>query len=509
MIDFVVEIFVPVLGSDGKAGSIATGYPVTPNLILTARHSLFPQRPKRDETRPIEIRWRHPDVPKKDWQPTGGIVWESERWDLALFEFEPPPGISIGCAVLSEQRPSPNMEWSSIGFPRVRKKSDGIRDPFPMAGRVFQMMSKDERFDVASEAGPKTKDDWKGASGSPVIVDFRILGMVVSVPDRLGAQRLKAAPMWRVLDEEPEFVSKLGLRERKERRNQLARQIGTVLKDSPGALKSLQVCFAQEFRLSSGDGFADIAAFVERVMNAKLEGLVRACNRAMEELRSAPERMAISRLVQLVVPVIFGAADVDSVVAARGGAGAALLALNAFHPTVAEIIMAGADGRATDYCPRDDEGHFPKGRLNLPEPPENGFDEEGRKAQRALEKHLQAKFRWDEAERFLMDVDAFMIRRFPGGVPAGASEKRRVDSAAREIESQAAHKGRTYYLIVQPPDDKDVEGKARMDATLQGLRVRYPGLMCLALDNTGALDDVQSRQLRSFVDLLPMKSKPQ
>ena len=63
--NLLVEIFVPTQGSGGKRGEFASGYPVAPDLILTARHALNP--PDRDLDHPIEMRWRHPGVDASHW----------------------------------------------------------------------------------------------------------------------------------------------------------------------------------------------------------------------------------------------------------------------------------------------------------------------------------------------------------------------------------------------------------------------------------------------------------
>ncbi|MDQ2696679.1 MAG: serine protease [Pseudomonadota bacterium] len=84
--NLIVEIFVPKTGTGCKKGEIATGYPVARNLILTARHVLYPQETRRDDACNIEVRWRHPNVKDKGWRPITGVVWESEPWDLALLE---------------------------------------------------------------------------------------------------------------------------------------------------------------------------------------------------------------------------------------------------------------------------------------------------------------------------------------------------------------------------------------------------------------------------------------
>jgi hypothetical protein len=114
------------------------------------------------------------------------------------------------------------------------------------------------------------------------------------------------------------------------------------------------------------------------------------------------------------LPAVYDHGVVETVRSACGDVQAGLLALPAYHHTVAEIIMAGADRRPLELCARRDDNHFPKGRLRLPEPPECGFDEDGRQAMAAIEEHLARKLTLDpdQAQALERAVDGFMIARF-------------------------------------------------------------------------------------------------
>jgi hypothetical protein len=218
--DLIVEIFVPIEGSDGYEGCIATGYPIARDRILTARHPLYPDDgPARDPSHPIEVRWRCPDA-DGDWQPVRAIAWENARWDLALLDCPLPPRVAANPGFPCESPPDDGMRWTSVGFPRVAGRRNDRREPFNMQGHVYSALTGAERFAVSEEAGPSREDAWKGASGAPVFVDWRILGVIVSVPADLSAKRLDAVPLWRVLREEPAFREQIGFDERKRRYDQ-------------------------------------------------------------------------------------------------------------------------------------------------------------------------------------------------------------------------------------------------------------------------------------------------
>lgn len=505
--EWIAEIFVPKHGTRGEKGEIATGYPVTRDLILTARHPLFPPDPGRDENRPIDLRWRHPAVLDKGWQAAGGIVWDSERWDLALLQFQLPQGISPCGSFLSERRPADDMEWVSVGFPRVGGKRDGVREPFHMKGTVFSMLETDRTFAIDATAGPPLEDDWKGASGSPVVVNWRILGIIVSVPEKLGAQRLRAVPMWRVLQEDPTFCEKVGYRARQARRDSVIRNVEQTLRPSFNALDALAKQLpgaSDELKSKSSDEKAHYLA--QRLLDAEVDEVIAACQAAHRALAGV-DAMAIADAVQIILPAVYDHGVVETVRGARGETAPALLTLPAFYPTVAEIIMAGVDGRETLFCPLEREDDFPKGKLNLPEPPEGGWDEDGRRAQKDLEKHLTRKFCWEQADPLSDAVDDFMVHRFPSRGPAGVerTQEQKIRAAAREIQYRAEKAGRTHYLIFTQP--KDSQDQARLEQTVRRIRKRYPGLMCLSLTPDFAVEDADNLCFRPLLDLLPKKQR--
>ena len=79
--NLLIEIFVPTKeGPD--VGIKATGYPVGPRRILTARHVLFPG--DRDETRPIEARWYHQAGTNANWRAITKISWNEDHFDVAV-----------------------------------------------------------------------------------------------------------------------------------------------------------------------------------------------------------------------------------------------------------------------------------------------------------------------------------------------------------------------------------------------------------------------------------------
>jgi hypothetical protein len=507
--DFVVEIFVPVRGAAGKKGKIATGYPVTGEHILTARHPLFPERPARDKGRPIEVRWRCDGV-GRDWRRIDGIVWEDAGWDLALLAYRPPEGVDPWAGCLSEERPTPDAKWYSVGFPRVGGKRDNERVPFPMSGKLKPTIAGEPRFHIEEASGPDDPADWKGASGSPVFLgryDTRIVGVIVSVPEKLGARRLSAVPMWRVLREDPTFCEKIGYHQRKERFEGFKDALKAVLARDAGAVDALAGAvrgLEQEIDGQTSGKRAEKLA--ERLLQFEVEPFLRIIDTAYRRVTKGHPQSAeaISEVARLLLPALYDHGVVENVRSACGDVEVALLSVPAHLETIAEIVMAGADRRAAEFCVRRPERSYPKGVLCLPEPPEGGFDEDGTEALQALEKHLHGKFSTAGAQSFERAVDDFIIRRFDPRSDADEQRKfeQRRQLAAIEINRQADI-GRTHYLILRSPEDAATH--AGLQRMVRALRERYRGLMCIELSRAFELELAEKQRFRPLLDLLPQQ----
>lgn len=346
-----------------------------------------------------------------------------------------------------------------------------------------------------------------------MFVDSRIFGVIVSVPKDVKARRLSAVPIWRLLREAPDFCEQIGYQQRKDRRDALEQAVCAALAKARDAVETL----ADEIPVPAKDieGLTSperAALLAQRLLGLEIDQVVAVADRAYRKrVATQPEAaQAIADAVRAILPAVYDHGVVETVRGACGDAQAGLLALPAYHHTVAEIVMAGADRRPLDLCARRDDNHFPKGRLCLPEPPECGFDEDGRQAMAAIEEHLAHKLALDsDHARLALEraVDGFMIARFAArsGTDAKRSDAQRQALAAREIKRQA-DTGRTHYLILRAPEEAD--DHQRLCEVARTLRTRYPGLMCIELSRAFEHEDSEFDRFRPFLDLLP-KQRPQ
>ncbi len=372
------------------------------------------------------------------------------------------------------------------------------------------MLEGDPTFAISEEAGPTIEDAWKGASGAPVFVDWRILGVIVSVPADLQAKRLGAVPIWRVLKEEPAFRAEIGFDERKQRHDAILDMLKRLLTDSPEAIKTLAQHRPElKARIEgAADRAKKAAVLAEGLLDLEVPELIQTCQQAHARLGRDPAGEVLTEIIQVVLPAVYDHGVVETVRNACGEVAAELLTLPACYPTVAEIVMAGADRRVASFCDREREEDFPRGKLNLPTPPETGFDSDGEEAQRALDEHLAGKFSWSDPDRLAelsATVDSFMIQRFRGQSILGVerSRERRIRAAAREIAYQAKTLGRTYYLLA--PALANPGDQAALVSAMAAIRGRYKGLMCLSLYADEDAEDAEYECFRPLLELLPKK----
>lgn len=204
----VVEVFVAT-EPGGKTGEGGTGFPVGRDLIMAARHVICV-----DESSPpaslqqIELYWRHPDVDANQRTRVDAIEWGSDQseaqWDVVLLRARLPEVIANAAPALpkiSATKPDDRMNWFSAGFAQVRgSDAHGVRIMDDMKGTAYSRAEFYNRFKLDVAAPPNAHELWAGASGSPVIVDDQIIGVIALAPPGYDAKALYATPMWRLLE---------------------------------------------------------------------------------------------------------------------------------------------------------------------------------------------------------------------------------------------------------------------------------------------------------------------
>jgi hypothetical protein len=212
-------IEIHVTADDGREKNF-TGYPVAPGRILTARHGLLPD--VISEAKIIKVRWHELEVrdPRRDWRPAK-VIWEDGPLDVALLACNFPDGLT-GYGWLSDQPPretNPPMRWASAGIAKAGDKSKTASGSFDFHGNVYSAAGNKLRFDIGVEDEALARAYWEGASGMPIFVDRRIIGVAMSCDEATEARRFKASPVRKML-RDPKFRDAIGYDAREKRRDE-------------------------------------------------------------------------------------------------------------------------------------------------------------------------------------------------------------------------------------------------------------------------------------------------
>ncbi len=216
---------------------------------------------------------------------------------------------------------------------------------------------------------------------------------------------------------------------------------------------------------------------------------------------------AITQLVLAILPVRHGTDDVEDVRVHRLEAGK-LVELHASHKTIAELIMARADGRPAAYVRPHALSEFTGGKACLARVPEGGRD--------PLGKQLQRDFTHDLIGTFESCIDAQFENRFTDylrrklEVPTDSSgddedlddwinDGLRLYAEWQARQFLAAGGSYTHYFLVETPPgltdaDRDVQ-----NAVLLKLKARFPEIVFLRLAPFSRKELLPYSQLRALL----------
>lgn len=411
------------------------------------------------------------------------IVCPSQKdLDAALIRCSPPrDGMVWG--IVSRDRPLDKMEWASEGFPAfTRYKKECCTNRF--SGKVRSKALNESCVELAVEKAPEVGDDWKGVSGMLVFVGRKIIGVVQSVPPNFNARKLYATPTWKLFEDEA-FRQAIGHGEQAKRIEEIKDKVIELLGRSPDAVTALAKQIKIDKELVGLPSDQQTEQLINRLIDKKdVRTATMDLRRAHQSLcqkndgnaeQNAKAASILVNAVQLIVPVIYDYGVVKWTDRQRASGSVALVPLPVGTKTLAEIIMAGVDGRETQFRYREGETDYPEGKFSLPQMPECGIDPEGAKTREALHDHLDKKFYLQEPESFRRAVDDYLLAIF-SRPRRGASERNlqeRKKLAANLLASESRDQNRTFYMLFYlPQDDKEQKPMRTFGLIPQG---RLPG----------------------------------
>lgn len=486
--NLTAEIFVPTREGNGQHGKVGTGYPIGKGLVLTARHVLMPD--DRDDEYPIEIRWKHPGLAadEQGWHPVDEVVWgmDTPEIDVAIVRTGFPRVID-SWGLTTRHKPVTHQKWESEGFAAAGgKDEDGRRRPVALGGDVFSAGDQDPTFDVQVMAPTDDLLKWQGASGSPVFIGRRILGVVCTCPDNFQGARFKATPVWKLLEIQS-FRDVLGYDDQLDKVRQVTSRVARLLERTIEGMESLdKECFRSDDEPVAESTEQRATRLADRLLMLDIESLVIACRRAQRSLLESGDTAAaalISKMLCELLPVRYEFDATSSIRTGELEAGSGFISLPISTRTVAELIMADVDLRRACYRFENDRA---VGENSLPMAPESGCDESGEAFIRSMETHLFNVF----------------------GRPENSNQKRSNEERRKmvvvELESDVKSEQRTHYYLFHLPVDEGEQ--VRVKQSIQELKRRYPPIKFLCLDDSFDTELHERKLVRPLEQILSAES---
>ncbi len=461
--DHIVQVSAHAAGEGGRIG---TAYPVAADRLLTAKHVLHPE----NATGAIDVCWVNlpgdagaPRSAQIEWQGGDGV-------DAAILRCAFPPGLELTSYVISRAQPPSGLPWESAGFVRAGASTERRRRPTPLTGEI-QPLAHDPRrsgtFELGVDYAAASAEDWQGASGSPVFVGQRILGVVASTERAFQARRLTATATCRLF-EDPSFRAAIGYAEAWPRLEQLHGEVVAVLSQSPDAMACLALELSIDPRAVNGGDAALARVVVDGLLEQPLDGVLRRLNMAQRRLFEARALTAARRIWDVARPLMPALREVARVeVSQWPTSGHSLLTLPTATETLAEIILAAADGRPARFRLL---GDMPEPELKIPVPPWGGE---------------AAGLSWYEKQWHDQLIDKFVTNPRTKKV-APQDEKIRI--AAKRLKLHAEVNKERYYYIVEAKELGEVVGWEALVARLQR---HYPDVVFVALRDCAFEDETE------------------
>ncbi|MEO1616734.1 MAG: serine protease [Planctomycetota bacterium] len=364
-LECVARIFSAEEGK--KTGNNGTAYPIARDRVITAAHVL-------DGRKNAEIWWNQKEEAKRlDWREAK-VAWDGadEGIDVAVLQTEFPDAIA-NYAPLSLKPPQYKQPFESRGFAAIGKQEDD-RKAVPITGEVIQYVKIDKEVSLGIQFGAEQEKDWKGASGSPVILNGILAAILANCPVGFSATRANAIPLC-VLAQHHGFFDAIEFtadveqlkRIREERRDVVVCRLEELLAPHKNVIQKLVLQLRQHddtSELEKKTVVSEQAAPLSRILvsvqpKTALEALLAATDSENPTLNSN-EKELIREISQLVLPVTIDTATRH--LAKTNDS----FELKAISDAMAELAIASLESRSARFRSNHETDDLPTGLNKLP-----------------------------------------------------------------------------------------------------------------------------------------------
>ncbi|MBF0371701.1 MAG: trypsin-like peptidase domain-containing protein [Magnetococcales bacterium] len=485
----VVAVVVPTTNAEGIP-VVGTGCSVSDDLVLTARHVVFPS--DRDLDKPIRIYWNaghgtSPEDRDRVELALDCIAWDGEEAGLGavLLKSPRPKHVrGVPTARFASIKPSRECRWQGRGYPAAATPSGSLA-PTDFNGIFLPPIKRDHFFQVTVDAPPSSEQNWQGASGMAIVSDEgMILGLAYEVPHNFGAERAHVVPAWRLFEDDG-FKECLGSDkiDYEAFRADMQEKIAQILQDCEPVDKKLADRYKVTNKSDKEERTRETAA---RIVDSDPEELL---NHLYQIKYKEPGMHdtgaeALSAVMHAALPILDDLYVHDVAQLISRGMSFAVVELNVAMRTVAEIAMARFEGKIARFATVGAEEADVPGELALAKPPTPGRDSTGAQVQRDITASLAALLETNPAEadfekKFRDYLDEIHITgEMRSRIPEDDLTAR-IHYINKRLKVKLRNEERRYYYAAIIPN-AEPQRSASLEV-LESLRNTFPDIVFLAL----------------------------
>ena len=451
---------------------VGTGFWVTPNRVLTARHAvagapsltIFPVTGGQVDVQAAAILWRGED-------PLDAAVIAAEH---------PAPG---DWPPLGENAPPirETCRCESAGFPLVTYEAPRGKElgdqVFNLKGSLYPPTAKRQILQFSVDESFLNIDLLGGISGAPVVVNQRLFGILLAGPRALNGDSLNVVSIHSLRDA-PGFADHLGLPPIAEqcaaiesRCHELRERVELLLRTKV-LLRSELATFVKRELGQPADSWPsdDRDRLLEEICTRLRTGpLLRIC---LELSRKLPREEGLEEALTLLVPIVYWN-ELDRY---RAKISKDWMRLPVVEAAYAEIVQAAFDGRRLELFCTPDSPLRSKLAIDAPQLPETSIST-ALKSQELVEHlhhELVGKARYQEG---FLRKDQFEVT---DRMPPAQKARQRSKIINHFLEREQRERKRVYFLLI---DKLTYESYGRQAENFLGsFRALLPALRLVVLE---------------------------